>query len=45
MSEGQIAVDGPARETMNNSPILSPQINRLFRNPRFLTVDDVEAAL
>ena len=45
MAEGQVIADGPAGETMNDSPILSPQINRLFRDPRFLTVDDVVAAL
>jgi energy-coupling factor transport system ATP-binding protein len=44
MAEGQIVADGPTGGTMNDSPILAPQVNRLFGNPRFLTVDDVVSA-
>jgi energy-coupling factor transporter ATP-binding protein EcfA2 len=45
MGEGRVVADGPTREVMHDSPILSSQINRLFRDPRFLTVDDVVTAL
>ncbi len=45
MAEGQIVVDGPARQVMSDSQIFSSQINKLFRDPRFLVVEDVLAAL
>jgi energy-coupling factor transporter ATP-binding protein EcfA2 len=45
LEAGQIEADGPAREVMNGSPILSSQVNQLYHNPSFLTVDDVVADL
>lgn len=45
MAEGQIVVDGPARQVMSDSQVFSTQINKLFRDPRFLVVEDVLAAL
>ena len=45
MAEGQIVVDGPARDVMSDSLVFSSQINKLFRDPRFLVVDDVLDAL
>jgi energy-coupling factor transport system ATP-binding protein len=45
LAEGQVVVDGPARETMTDSQVFSSQINKLFRDPRFLVVDDVLHAL
>lgn len=41
LSEGQIAVDGPTREVMSQSLVFSSQVNKLFRDPRLLTVQDV----
>ena len=41
MAEGEIVVDGPAREVMSDSQVFSSQINKLFRDPRFLVVEDV----
>jgi len=41
MAEGQIVVDGPARQVMSDSQVFASQINKLFRDPRFLVVDDV----
>ena len=41
MAEGQIVVDGPAREVMSDSQVFSSQINKLFRDPRYLVVEDV----
>jgi energy-coupling factor transporter ATP-binding protein EcfA2 len=41
MSEGQIIVDGPVREVMSGSQVFSTQVNKLFRDPRYLTVQDV----
>ena len=32
MAEGQIVVDGPAREVMSDSQVFSSQINKLFRD-------------
>jgi energy-coupling factor transporter ATP-binding protein EcfA2 len=45
LSEGQVVVDGPAREVMTDSQVFSSQINKLFRDPKFLVVDDVLQAL
>jgi energy-coupling factor transport system ATP-binding protein len=45
LAEGQVVVDGPAREVMTDSQVFSSQINKLFRDPRFLVVDDVLHAL
>jgi energy-coupling factor transporter ATP-binding protein EcfA2 len=45
LAEGQVVVDGPAREVMTDSQVFSSQINKLFRDPRFLVVDDVLRAL
>jgi energy-coupling factor transporter ATP-binding protein EcfA2 len=41
LSEGQIVVDGPAREVLTESMVFSSQINKLFRDPRLITVQDV----
>ncbi len=45
MAEGQVVVDGPARQVMSDSQVFSSQINKLFRDPRFLVVEDVLRAL
>ena len=45
MGDGDIVVDGPVREVMNDSQVFGSQINKLFRDPRFLTVEDVVEAL
>ena len=45
MGDGEIVVDGPVREVMSDSQVFSSQINKLFRDPRYLTVDDVMRAL
>jgi energy-coupling factor transporter ATP-binding protein EcfA2 len=45
MGDGDIVVDGPVREVMTGSQVFASQINKLFRDPRFLTVEDVIEAL
>ena len=45
MGDGEIVVDGPVREVMTGSQVFASQINKLFRDPRFLTVEDVVEAL
>jgi len=45
MAEGEVVVDGPAREVMSDSQVFASQINKLFRDPRYLVVDDVLRAL
>jgi energy-coupling factor transport system ATP-binding protein len=45
LGDGEIVVDGPVREVMSDSQVFASQINKLFRDPRYLTVQDVEAAL
>ncbi|MFN2289576.1 MAG: ABC transporter ATP-binding protein [Anaerolineae bacterium] len=41
LGEGQIVVDGPARQVMSESLIFASQINKLFRDPALITVADV----
>jgi len=41
LAEGQVVVDGPARIVMSDSQVFASQINKLFRDPRFLVVEDV----
>jgi len=41
LGEGQIVVDGPARQVMSESLVFASQINKLFRDPALLTVEDV----
>ncbi|MDH4208190.1 MAG: energy-coupling factor transporter ATPase [Anaerolineae bacterium] len=41
LGEGQVVVDGPAREVMSNSMVFASQVNKLFGDARFLTVEDV----
>ena len=45
MGEGQVVVDGRAREVMSDSQVFASQINKLFRDPHYLVVGDVLAAL
>ena len=41
MSQGQVVVDGPARRVMAESLVFASQVNKLFRDPRLLTPEDV----
>jgi energy-coupling factor transport system ATP-binding protein len=41
LGDGEVIVDGPPAEIMNDSLIFSSQIGKLFRNRRWLTVNDV----
>ena len=43
LGDGEIVVDGPVREVMSDSQVFASQINKLFRDPRYLTVEDVLA--
>jgi energy-coupling factor transport system ATP-binding protein len=45
MGDGEVIVDGPVREVMSGSQVFASQINKLFRDPRFLTVEDAVEAL
>jgi energy-coupling factor transport system ATP-binding protein len=45
MGEGQVVVDGPARDVMSDSQVFASQINKLFRDPNYLVVEDVLRAL
>jgi energy-coupling factor transport system ATP-binding protein len=40
LGDGQVIVDGPARQVMSESLVFASQINKLFRNPALLTVED-----
>jgi energy-coupling factor transporter ATP-binding protein EcfA2 len=41
LGEGQVVVEGPVREVMTESLVFASQINKLLRDDRFLTVEDV----
>jgi ABC-type hemin transport system ATPase subunit len=41
LGDGQVIVDGPARRVMSESLVFASQINKLFRSPALLTVEDV----
>ena len=43
LSEGQVVVEGPAREVMAGSLVFASQVSKLFRDPRFVTPADVRA--
>ncbi|MEJ2210320.1 MAG: ATP-binding cassette domain-containing protein, partial [Anaerolineae bacterium] len=43
LAEGQVIVDGPVRQVMSDSAVFCSQINKLYRHPALLTVDDVLA--
>jgi len=45
LGEGEVIVDGPARKVMTSSMIFSSQVNKLLRDDRFLTVEDVLASI
>ncbi len=45
MAEGEIVVDGPTREVMTESLVFASQVTKLFRDPRFLTPEEVIRAL
>jgi energy-coupling factor transport system ATP-binding protein len=41
LGDGEVVVDGPVRQVMSGSQVFASQINKLLRDPRFLTVQDV----
>jgi len=41
LGEGEIVVDGSTREVMTHSMVFSSQVNKLLRDDRYLTVEDV----
>lgn len=41
LGDGQVVVDGPTREVMTDSLVFASQVNKLFRDAHFLTVEDV----
>jgi energy-coupling factor transporter ATP-binding protein EcfA2 len=43
LGDGQVVVDGPARQVMGESLVFASQINKLYRDPALLTVEDVLA--
>lgn len=45
LGDGEIVVDGPVREVMAHSLIFASQINKLFRDDHYLTVEDVLRSL
>jgi energy-coupling factor transport system ATP-binding protein len=43
LGEGQVVVDGPTRQVMTGSLVFASQINKLYRDPRYLVVEDAVA--
>lgn len=41
MGDGEVVVDGPTRQVMTGSLVFASQVNKLYRDPRYLVVDDV----
>ena len=41
LGEGEVVVDGPTREVMTGSLVFASQVNKLFRDPHYLVVEDV----
>jgi energy-coupling factor transporter ATP-binding protein EcfA2 len=41
LGDGQVVVDGPVRQVMSESLVFASQINKLYRDPTLLTVEDV----
>jgi energy-coupling factor transport system ATP-binding protein len=40
LGDGRVVVDGPTRQVMTESLVFASQINKLFRDPDLLTVED-----
>jgi energy-coupling factor transport system ATP-binding protein len=40
LGDGQVVVDGPARQVMSESLVFASQISKLYRDPDMLTVED-----
>ncbi len=45
MAQGEVVADGPAAVVLPGSPLFSPQVTRILAPDRWLTVDQVLAAL
>jgi energy-coupling factor transport system ATP-binding protein len=43
MAGGEVVLSGPTRQVMTGSLVFASQINKLYRDPRYLTVEDVTA--
>jgi energy-coupling factor transporter ATP-binding protein EcfA2 len=45
LAEGEIVADGPTVEVVTSSPMFAPQVAKILSPQRWLTVDQVAAAL
>jgi energy-coupling factor transport system ATP-binding protein len=45
LAQGELIADGEAREVVSQTPAFAPQVAKILRPLRFLTVDEVRAAL
>ena len=45
MAEGEVVADGPTSEVVVSSPAFAPQVTKIMAPQRWLTVDEVRAAL
>jgi energy-coupling factor transporter ATP-binding protein EcfA2 len=41
LAEGEVVVDGPTRDVMTGSLVFASQVNKLYRDPHYLVVQDV----
>ena len=42
LGDGEVIVDGPTRQVMTGSLVFASQVNKLYRDPRYLVVEDVD---
>jgi energy-coupling factor transport system ATP-binding protein len=42
LGAGEVIVDGPTRQVMTGSLVFASQVNKLYRDPRYLVVEDVK---
>jgi energy-coupling factor transport system ATP-binding protein len=42
LGDGEVIVDGPTRQVMTGSLVFASQVNKLYRDERYLVVEDVE---
>ncbi|MFZ2487218.1 MAG: ATP-binding cassette domain-containing protein [Anaerolineae bacterium] len=40
LGDGEVVLDGPTRQVMTGSLVFASQVNKLYRDPRYLTVED-----
>ncbi len=45
LGDGEVIAEGPTRQVMSGSLVFSSQVGKLFQEPEFITVEDVQACI